>query len=566
MRLSAIALLLAGWPVLAASQVSAGEGQYWVQDPVMIKTHDGAAISAIVAGKKGISQPLPAVLFFTTYNKGKSDEDFATEAADHGYVGIVAYSRGIRSDAAQYVPYEHDGDDADDVVNWISRQPWCDGKVGMFGGSYTGFVQWSAARHPPAALKTIVPQVAVMPGFDFPMENNVHLSFALGWLDSIMGYPQPSADLMPNWFLKGAAFADLDRMAGHPNATFQTWLRHPAYDDYWRSLVPSAQEYAKLQLPILVTDGYYDGAQIAGTQYVRNYLRYNEHPDLYMVIGPYDHLGAQGSHPKKNLAGYEIDTAADTSMRELVYQWFDYVLKGRSKPALLKDKINYEVMGADQWRHAPSLDRMYDHLQTFYLSNRKDGPNHLLKSSPPAESGELPQSVDFKDRKTQNNYFTPTFVLDQLDSSNGLVFATAPFDRAVDISGSFAGRLAIAMNKRDMDVSIAFYEQMPDGKYLYLTRYLGRASYAQNRSQRHLFVPGAKTFIPLNHTSLISRRFVKGSRLVIILNVNKHPFDEINYGAEDEVSTQTIKDAGAPLEIKWFNDSYITVPMAAADH
>lgn len=563
MRLQKIALLCALWPVLAMSQVGAEADSYWIQDPVTIKTHDGAAISAIVAGKKEAKQPLPAVLFFTTYDEGKSDQHFATEAADHGYVGIVAYSRGIRTDSSQYTPYMHDGEDADDVVDWISRQPWCNGKVAMFGGSYTGFVQWSAVRHPPAALKTIVPQVAVMPGFDFPMENNVHLSFALGWLSSILGYPSLPGDLMPNWYLKGAAFADLDRMAGRSIPTFQAWLRHPAYDDYWRSLVPTPAQYEKLQLPILVTEGYYDGAQIAGTQYVRNYLRYNPHPELYMVIGPYDHIGAQASQPKDNLAGYQIDAVANVGMRDLVYQWFDYVLKGRSKPALLEDRINFEVMGDNRWRHAPTLERMYDHLQTFYLGDRKDGSAHGLETSPPTRGAALAQTVDFKDRTTQNNYFTPTFVLDQLDSSNGLVFATPAFDRAVRIDGSFAGRLAVAVNKHDLDISIAFYEQMPDGKYLYLTRYLGRASYAQDRSQRHPLEPGAKSFIPLNPTSLVSRRFVKGSRLVIVLNVNKHPFEEINYGAEGEVSQQTVKDAGAPMEIQWFNDSYITVPLTA---
>jgi len=88
--------------------------------------------------------------------------------------------------------------------------------------------------------------------------------------------------------------------------------------------------------------------------------------------------------------------------------------------------------------------------------------------------------------------------------------------------------LTAAINKRDMDVSIAFYEELPDGKYIYLMRYLGRASYAQDRSHQHLLKPGVKSSIPVNQTSMTSRKFVKGSRLVIILNVNKHPFDEIN--------------------------------------
>ena len=60
---------------------------------------------------------------------------------------------------------------------------------------------------------------------------------------------------------------------------------------------------------------------------------------------------------------------------------------------------------------------------------------------------------------------------------------------------------------------------------------------------------------------MVSRRFSRGSRLVCILNVNKHPFEEINYGTGKEVHDETIADAGAPLEIRWLNGSYLKIPV-----
>ena len=112
-----------------------------------------------------------------------------------------------------------------------------------------------------------------------------------------------------------------------------------------------------------------------------------------------------------------------------------------------------------------------------------------------------------------------------------------------------------------MDVSLALYEQMPDGKYFYITRYLGRASYAKNNSRRQLMKPYTKERISFENTRFVSRKISKGSRLVILLNINKHPFEIINYGSGKEVANETIKDAGKPLQIKWHNESFIKVPV-----
>lgn len=129
---------------------------YDIQERVLIKTRDGASLSATIVRKKENRDPLPAVLFYTTYDQGERDSVFGKRAVDKGYVGIVAYARGIRTNLADYFPYEHDGNDIYDLVDWISKQPWCNGKVGTYGGSYTGFAQWAAVKHVHPALKTIV--------------------------------------------------------------------------------------------------------------------------------------------------------------------------------------------------------------------------------------------------------------------------------------------------------------------------------------------------------------------------------------------------------------------------
>ena len=173
----------------------------------------------------------------------------------------------------------------------------------------------------------------------------------------------------------------------------------------------------------------------------------------------------------------------------------------------------------------------------------------------------MSQTVDFKDRVNQNNYFTPNIINESLNASNGLTFITEPFNEAFSINGSFSGQINASINKRDMDVSIAFYELMPDGKYFYLTRYLGRASYAKDNGKRQLLQPNKKETIPLAETRMVSKQISKGSRLVIVLNVNKHPFEVRNYGSGKDVNDETIADAKEPLQVKWYNSSYIKIPI-----
>lgn len=526
----------------------------------MIPTRSGVDIYSIVGRKRADVGPLPVVLFYTTYYQDKGDEFFVKLAADRGYVGVVAYARGIKTDMKNYAPYEHEGTDVYDIIDWISKQPWSNGSVGMYSGSYTGYSQWATAKNLHPALKTIVPQVAVMPGYDMPMENNVQLNLGLYWPNDNVYKNAPIRRSLPfEWFEQGVSFRGMDKLAGVPNSVFQKWLDHPAYDNYWRSMVPTPEEYAKINIPVLTTTGYYDGSQIGAMQYFRLHNKFNKKANHYLVIGPYDHLGGQ-RNAAKNLMGYAIDPVADVSMRSLAFDWLDHILKGKAKPALLKDKVNYQVMGANEWRHAPSLDKAKNGTLRLYLSDGRSGDKYLL-SEKPQKKAALNHQVDLKDRENQNNYFTPAIVFDALDSSNGLVFETQSFDNEFLVTGSFSGELFATINKRDIDVSLALYELTADGKYFFLTRYLGRASYAKDDSNRHLLEPGKKESIPFSNTRFVSKRISKGSRLVILLNINKHPFEIINYGSGKEVADETIADAGDPLKIKWHGDSSISIPV-----
>jgi putative CocE/NonD family hydrolase len=537
---------------------------------VLIKTKDGASISSVIVKRKGISQPQPVVLQYTIY-ADSTDRTSILEPAAHGYTGVMAYTRGKALSPDKIIPFENDGSDANDVIDWISKQSWCNGKIGMYGGSYNGFTQWAAAKYHHPALKTIVPYVAAIPGLGLPMENNVFINANYAWpfyttnnryLDNKTYDDNERWNALPNkWYASGAAYSKIDSIDGTPNPWLQRWLKHPDYDKYWQDQVPYQQDFAKINIPVLTFTGYYDDGQISAMHYVREFYKYNPKANQYLIIGPYDHFGAQrGGVPV--LREYKVDSVALISTREITFQWLDHILKGAAKPAILEDKINFEVMGANKWRHVPSLEKMADKTLTLYLTDKKDLANYTLSTIKPIKPAILTQQVDLADRKTDYNDYYPYPIIREVSRDNGLFFITKPFDKAISVNGSFTGELKAIINKKDMDIGVTLFEVMPDGRYFQLSYFLGRASYAKDMSVRKLLHPGQVETIPFERTRMVSRQLSKGSRLLVVLNINKNAFAQVNYGTGKNVSDETIADGKVPLKIKWLMGSFIKIPVA----
>lgn len=546
--------------------------RYVIDKEILIKTPDGAHIAAEMIRPKSAKTPQPALLMFTIYAGDDFNFASARRSAAHGYVGVLGYTRGKSRSPETPVPYEHDGDDARAVIDWIIRQPWSDGRVGMYSGSYNGFTQWAAAKNLPPALKTIVPSRANNAGNGLPMENNIFLLLNYAWpffttnnkyLDNET-YSDPRwGSLNQKWYESGASYRRVDSIDGMPNRWFQTWLKHPSYDWYWQQMVPYKKEFARINIPVLTITGYFDGGQQSALWYLREHYKYVPRAEHYLVIGPYDHFGTDRSRKQPVVFGYAIDPVAQFDTQELIFQWMNYIFRGAPKPAMLADKINYQVMGANEWKHAPSIEKMSNAAETLYVTNLKSGDKYQLSSNKPSKVGFLEETVDFADRKTTNNadYWPFPVVGIKPDLSRGFAFISEPFDQTVEVSGIFSGQLKVIINKKDVDIGVTLYEVKPNGELVHLSFFIGRASYARDMSVRNLLTPGKLETISFDRSRMTSRRLSKGSRLLVTLNVNKHAFAQINYGTGKDVSDEDINDAKTPLQIKWRNDSYVRIPI-----
>ncbi|WP_179019593.1 CocE/NonD family hydrolase [Winogradskyella forsetii] len=545
--------------------------RYVVNDSIVIPMKDGAEVSIVLIQRKGRTTPKKSTILVSSVYAG-TNEVSAMLAASKGYNGVISNTRGKRLSKSNIKPLEYEHTDVYEVIDWISNQSWSNQKVAMFGGSYNGFTQWASMKHKVhPALKTIVPMVAVAPGIDYPMENNILHNYSYSWNFYVTNNKfldfEASNDfkrwntLKNTWYETGVAFKKLDSLDGQVNTLWNTYMQHPSYDDYWKKMIPYKQEFAKIDIPILTITGYYDDSQRGAMYYFNEHHKYATNPNHYLLVGPYDHWTAQ-TKPEESLRNYKLDNAALLNIEEnVIYEWFDYVLNGKEKPSILKDKVNFQVMGTNTWMHKPSLSAMTNDTLIFHLSADKTNEFYVLKSKP--NNSEIQMSIDFKDRKTMTNtgYYPWPLEHDQINLNDGLIFKSETLKENVIINGSFFGKLELAINKKDVDYSVIVYQLTPEGKYFHLSYFIGRASFAKDREQRNLLTPNAFTQIPFDNSKLISKKIEKGSRIVVVVNVNKNNNAQLNYGTGKEVNEETIKDAEIPLKIIFKGNSSIALPI-----
>jgi putative CocE/NonD family hydrolase len=442
----------------------------------------------------------------------------------------------------------------------------------MYGGSNGGFMTWAAAKSRHPALKTIVPYVPLDPGFGLPMYNNVFITANFDvalyltntkTVDRNFGFPGRYAAALDQWYRSGRPYRQIDQVDGHPNKWLQRALEHPAYDAYWQGLTANGKDYDKLDIPVLAIDGYYDDGQNNAVRRLQEHYRHRPNAEHYLVIGPYDHFDTQSGGKARVLRGYTVDPVANFDTPDLTFQWFDYVFKRGPKPALLKNRINYQVMGANEWRSAPSIDAMSREKLTLYLSKARDGAYYRLARAASPMLTSLKMTVDFKDRTVTSAQTYPSPVLArELKLSKGIAFISEPFDAPVSVNGLFSARLRTILNKKDLDVAMVLYEVTPGGEFFHLSYTVQRASFAKDMSRRQLLSPGKIETIPLDNTLLVSRQLSKGSRLLVVLDVNRGPDAQVNYGTGKDVSDESIADATEPLVVEWLSDSTVTIPIS----
>jgi putative CocE/NonD family hydrolase len=530
---------------------------------VPIPMRDGIKLNATVYLPKDLPNPVPAVFTLTPYISD-TYHDRALYFARHGYVFALVDVRGRGNSQGQFEPFAHDGRDGHDVVEWMARQPWCNGKVAMWGGSYAGFDQWAVLKEFPPHLATIVPAAAAHPGVDFPAFQNIFSSYIVRWLTLTSGVT-PNTKLFGEtsfWNQKyrhlynnHLPFHRLDEVVGNPSPHFHRWLEHPTPDAYLDALAPRAEHYARMQLPILTITGHYDDDQAGAMEY---YHRHRKHGSAdgfarhYLLMGPWDHPGTRT--PARDVGGVKFGEASMVDLNRLHREWYDWTLKDGKQPDFLKKRVAYYVAGEEKWKYADRLDATGATAKTLYLHSRDGQANDVfhsgaLRTDKPAQ--EMPDQYVYDpldvrpaelDREEIKNLITDQrYALNLF--GNGLVYHSQPFEAATEITGYLKLTLWMALDVPDTDFQVTVYEIQSNGSSISLTGDMMRARYRESLRQERLVKPGEINRYEFKAFAWFSRRLAKGSRLRLVINSPNSIYWEKNYNSGGVVANETKKDA-----------------------
>ena len=528
-----------------------------------IPMRDGVKLNATVYRPKDQKEGLPVIFELTPYISDNY-HGRAYYFAQHGYAFALVDVRGRGNSEGQFDPFQQEPQDGHDVVEWLATQPWSNGKVAMWGGSYAGYDQWLTLREFPPHLATIVPAAAAHAGVDFPMFKGIWGPYDMQWLTFTSGVTsqQNLFEESSYWiekfrelYLSHRPYKNLDKIAGDDSTVFQKWIAHPAFDAYWQKLDISSEQYKKVAIPILTITGDYDGDQAGAMTYYRDHMKYGTEEAKakhYLIIGPWDHAGTRT--PRKEVGGLTFGDASMLDMNELHVAWYDWTMKNGKPPEFLKKHVAYYVTGAEQWKYADSLEAVSTAKRILYLNSSNGEANDAFHSGTLSEDKPATAKPDqyvydpldvrpaeLEKEDIKNNITDERYTLNLF--GDGVVYHSQPFTEDTEISGFVKLVVWMSMDVPDTDFSVNLYEIMPDGKSIQLTGDQIRARYRDSAVTEKLAKPGEIYRYEFSGFTFFSRRIAKGSRLRLVLTSPNSIYTEKNYNSGGVVAEESGKDA-----------------------
>jgi putative CocE/NonD family hydrolase len=475
-----LALLLGGCQAYVARTVlpqDVRDAQYHVriERNVPMRTSDGIALVSDIY-RPDANEKFPTILvripFTKTLRNSLGADAVGNFWASRGYNVVIQGTRGRFNSGGEFYPLIHERQDGIETLQWLAKQAWFDGRLGMWGGSAFGHTQWAISDQDfpgPTALAIQIASTdfhgAFYPGGAFSLES------ALFWAARSHG----TADRTPDYAVLERGFSDGpvveadDRSIGNV-AFFDDWARHPQKDDYWRA-IDGENRAANLKAPVLLMAGWYDPflpTQLEDFRTIRGSAAEAVSTRSRLIVGPWTH-----ANTVRFPDGYETGDYRPASLAPSI-PWFDQLLAGRQQDPSLASPVRIFVMGENVWRDENEWPLARTQYRSFYLkgsgnANSANGDGRLLDS---AEGDDAPDRFDYDPRHP-----VPTrggamlgpragiFQQNEIEArSDVLVYSTAPLVQAMEVTGPVKAELFVGTDAPCTDFTVKLVDVRPDGK------------------------------------------------------------------------------------------------------
>jgi len=551
-----------------------------VRYDLKIPMRDGICLSADQYSPNEKSNSLPVILYRTPYDNLM---DWVVEScifyAQHGYIAIAQDVRGRYDSEGDFSPWVNEFNDGFDTIEWIGQQPWCDGKIGMAGASYLGYVQWQAATMQSKYLKTIVPRV---------MGHQLHESphyqggaFGLG-VNATWSFRTSSRTMQRidhyNWqqLFATLPLKDLPSVAGKPVPQFNDWIEHPDYDNYWKRL-SIEERFDKIQIPAFQIGGWYDLYASGNFEFFNGVkgksATKTANQNQKLLMGPWVHTACVT--PTTNAGDADFGNDSMINFMEVELNWFDHWLKDKKNGVGKEAPLRIFVMGANKWRDEHEWPLARTEFTPYYFhsngrANSLRGDGTLSKSKPDKQRHDIfTYNPQFPvPTKGGCNCCDPEIVswgaYDQRPIEHRddvLVYTSPPLKQDLEVTGPIIVKLHASTDCRDTDFTAKLVDVHPDGYARNLCDGIIRGRYRESKSVQQFLEPNRPYEFTID-LWVTSNVFQKGHCVRVEISSSNFPrFDRnLNTGGKFGHETQ-MQEAHQTIYHGGIRPSHILLPI-----
>ncbi|HET9409772.1 MAG TPA: CocE/NonD family hydrolase [Candidatus Sulfotelmatobacter sp.] len=567
-------------PVLATSilvfpQDSTNTGARFSLDKnVPVPMRDGVVLRADVLRPAEIGK-YPVLVYRTPYGKDAAQQEYATfrHAAERGYAVVIQDVRGRYHSDGDFRPYENEGRDGYDTIEWSAAQPWSNGAVGMFGLSYPGAVQWLAAVQSPPHLKAMVPAMTFSTPQNFFYAGGTWDMSWIEWIwDNIawdtrarenLAGPRTYEEALGAWKQEGPtmlntlpllALKPLQQVAPY----YFDWLRHPPEDSWW-NWSELRDKYSRTNAAVLNLSAWYDdnyGPEGATTNF-NGLLRHRlGEPDArtHLLLGPWVH--GVDSTARTRSGEREFGPAAAIDYDDVVLSWMDHYLKGVTNSVGRGKPVRYFVMGLNQWRDADQWPPTAKKVPMFLAPPTGSGRSGQLQTTAFDKKDSFSEFVSDPANPVTNPYDSSGAhdYARLSDRADVLTFDSAALERDIEVTGPISVRVFVSCNCQDFDLWTRLLDVGPAGAAFNLMSPgldVQRASYRDLSRGRQLLSPGKIYELKLERL-ITSNMFAQGHRIRLQISASFSPnFSRNLQSGKSEVTSAEMKKSN----IRVFHDA-----------